>query len=56
MGTNAGAKILTGSTNFLVSEGEWGRVTGERGILLGEVIIALWIILVVFLTLNRGTW
>jgi hypothetical protein len=35
MGTNAGAKILTGSTTFLISEGEWGRVIGESGILLG---------------------
>jgi hypothetical protein len=52
MGTNAGAKMLTGSTHFLISEGEWGRLSGERGILLGLVIIALRVILVVFLTVK----
>jgi hypothetical protein len=35
MGTNAGAKIMTGSTDFLISEGEWGRIIGETGLLLG---------------------
>jgi hypothetical protein len=35
MGTNAGSKILTGGTAFLISEGEWGRIIGEFGALLG---------------------
>jgi hypothetical protein len=35
MGTNAGAKLLTGKTTFLISETEVGRLVGEQGILLG---------------------
>lgn len=41
MGTNAGAKILTGSSDFLISEGEWGRIIGEIGPLLGILFILL---------------
>jgi len=41
MGTNAGAKILTGSTDFLISEGEWGRLVGESGALLGISMIII---------------
>lgn len=45
MGTNAGAQLLTGQLGFLIAEGEWGRVVGEMGILLGLlfVIIRLYI-------------
>jgi len=39
MGTNAGSKLLTGNVMYLVSEGEWGRVIGEEGALLGLSII-----------------
>jgi hypothetical protein len=39
IGTNAGANLLTGKTVFLVSEGEWGRVIGELGPLLGILFI-----------------
>jgi hypothetical protein len=39
MGTNAGAKLLSGSTAYLVSETEWGRVTGEIGLPLGLIFI-----------------
>lgn len=39
MGTNAGAVLLTGKNVFLVSEGEWGRVIGEIGPLLGILFI-----------------
>lgn len=39
MGTNAGAKLMTGKTDFLVSEGEWGRIIGEMGLLLGLITI-----------------
>ncbi|WP_233207956.1 hypothetical protein [Siphonobacter sp. BAB-5405] len=35
MGTNAGAMLMTGKVNFLIAEGEWGRLIGEMGILLG---------------------
>lgn len=41
MGTNAGAKILTGKTLFLISEGEWGRLLGECGLLLGLAMILI---------------
>ncbi|SKB98433.1 hypothetical protein SAMN05660226_04143 [Parapedobacter luteus] len=39
MGTNAGAMLLSGRITFLISEGEWGRVIGEMGFLLGMTII-----------------
>src|SRR5207245_1971253 len=39
MGTNVGAKLLTGQTDFLISEQEWGRLIGEMGILLGLAAI-----------------
>ncbi len=39
MGTNAGAMLLSGKTTFLISEGEWGRLIGESGALLGIIII-----------------
>lgn len=41
MGTNAGAQMLTGKRDFLVSEGELNRVGGEQGFILGGGIIAL---------------
>ncbi len=41
MGTNAGSKLLTGGTTFLISEGEWGRVIGELGPLSGLMVIML---------------
>jgi hypothetical protein len=40
MGTNAGARILVGrSDKFLVSEGEWGRLVGEMGSILGTFVL-----------------
>lgn len=39
MGTNVGSMLLTGGTNFLISEGEWGRLIGEMGLLLGGSMI-----------------
>lgn len=41
MGTNAGAQMLSGSTKFLISEGELGRLGGEQGIVLGGGLIVL---------------
>ena len=35
IGTNAGAKFLTGRSMFLLSEGEWSRVFLENGPILG---------------------
>jgi hypothetical protein len=39
IGTNAGSVLLTGKATFLISEGEWGRLTGELGPLMGLIII-----------------
>lgn len=40
MGTNAGNKLLTGdTTGYLISEGEWGRLIGEMGPLMGLTVI-----------------
>ncbi len=48
MGTNAGAKLLTGkSDSFLVAEGEWGRLVGEMGILLGVILIYMRVAIIV---------
>ncbi|MBZ9731292.1 hypothetical protein LB467_16500 [Salegentibacter sp. JZCK2] len=50
MGTNAGAKILTGKRGdgvFLISEAEWGRVIGEMGVILGFTFIALRVSLII---------
>lgn len=41
MGTNVGAMLLTGRTQFLISEGEWGRLIGEMGPLLGILAILI---------------
>jgi hypothetical protein len=39
MGTNVGAQLLSGKTDFLIAEGEWGRIIGESGMLFGLFII-----------------
>lgn len=54
MGTNAGAHIMTGKRAFLVSEGEWGRLTGEMGFILGMLVILIRIGLV--MELFRKSW
>lgn len=41
IGTNAGAKIVTGQTTFLLAEGEWARLIFESGPVLGLAFI-LW--------------
>lgn len=41
MGTNVGSMLLTGKNQFLIAEGEWGRLIGEMGILMGLAVIAL---------------
>lgn len=41
IGTNGGAKFLTGRSLFLLSEGEWGRVVLESGPILGLAYL-LW--------------
>lgn len=54
LGTNAGAMIMTGERNFLVSEGEWGRLIGEMGFLIGMIVIIIRTFLVVVLI--RKAW
>ncbi|GAC1426326.1 MAG: hypothetical protein NVSMB7_02780 [Chitinophagaceae bacterium] len=41
MGTNVGAMLLTGKQVFLIAEGEWGRLIGEMGPLLGLTVILI---------------
>jgi hypothetical protein len=41
IGTNAGAKFLTGRSGFLLTEGEWSRVFLEMGPVLGVAYVAL---------------
>lgn len=41
LGTNAGAGLVSGSRQFLLSEGEWGRVIMESGPILGISYIVL---------------
>ncbi len=41
MGTNVGSMLLTGKIKFLISEGEWGRLIGELGPIMGMAIIFL---------------
>jgi hypothetical protein len=60
MGTNVGAMLLSGKTTFLIAEGEWGRLIGESGALLGLIIIFIRLALVAklsvlsFKKLNSG--
>ncbi|THH39283.1 hypothetical protein [Neolewinella litorea] len=47
-GTIVGATLLTGSSDtFLVAEGEWGRVIGEMGPLLGILTILTRVVLAI---------
>jgi len=39
MGTNVGSSLLTGERGFLISEGEWGRLIGEMGFVMGMMAI-----------------
>ena len=39
VGTNVGAVLLSGRAQFLLSEGEWGRVLSESGPLLGGAFL-----------------
>jgi len=41
MGTNVGSMLLTGQRTFLISEGEWGRLIGELGFLMGLLVILI---------------
>lgn len=39
IGTNVGSNLLTGQSLFLMGEGEWSRLIGEMGLLLGFTVI-----------------
>jgi hypothetical protein len=39
MGTNVGSMLLQGGFGFLIAEGEWGRMVGELGPLMGLIAI-----------------
>lgn len=41
MGTNVGSMLLTGDREFLIAEGEWGRLIGEMGPLMGLGVIII---------------
>jgi hypothetical protein len=47
IGTNGGAKFLTGRSVFLLTEGEWGRVVLESGPILGFAYL-IWRTVLVF--------
>ncbi|MCD0486860.1 hypothetical protein LPB86_01380 [Pedobacter sp. MC2016-14] len=35
MGTSVGSQLLTGKVSYLIAEGEWGRLVGELGAIMG---------------------
>ncbi|SFZ94029.1 hypothetical protein SAMN05428642_103524 [Flaviramulus basaltis] len=41
IGTNAGAALLTGERKFLIAEGEWLRMVGEMGFVIGVLVVLL---------------
>jgi len=49
VGTNAGAKFLTGRSGFLLTEGEWSRIFLEIGPILGLAYVGLRCALVVWI-------
>jgi hypothetical protein len=55
MGSNVGARLM-GAKGYLIAEGEWGRLMGERGVILGLLTIALRVILIVFLTFKSWSF
>jgi hypothetical protein len=52
IGTNAGAKFLTGRSMFLLSEGEWPRIFLESGPILGLAYVLWRCAIVVFVGLQ----
>ena len=55
LGSKVASKLLTGGTAaYLLPEGEWGRIIGEMGLLLGLLLILTRIGLV--LEFFKGSW
>ncbi|MEO3407481.1 hypothetical protein AAFN85_26415 [Mucilaginibacter sp. CAU 1740] len=53
MGTSVGSMLIAGDhTVYLISEGEWGRLIGEMGILMGFAVIIIRVVFVVNLGWN----
>lgn len=55
MGTNVGSQLLTGKLSFLIAEGEWGRIIGESGMILGLLIVLVRIQMSFILLFNSFT-
>ena len=56
MGTNAGSALLTGERAFLIAEGEWLRLIGELGFVMGIATILIRLVFcghIFFKGLNR---
>ena len=45
MGTNVAGQLISGKREFLIAEGEWGRVLGELGPILGLLFILIRIVI-----------
>ena len=41
LGTNVGSQLSLGTRKFIISEGDWGRIIGEMGPLIGLLLIGL---------------
>jgi hypothetical protein len=41
LGTNAGSMLQKGEVMYLISEGEWGRLIGEMGFIMGIAVILI---------------
>jgi len=41
MGTSFGSQLLSGKVSYLIAEGEWGRIIGELGLILGTGVIVI---------------
>ncbi len=51
VGTNVGAKLLTGQTDFFLAEDEWERVMSESGAILG----GMYLLIRILMTWQLGT-
>ncbi len=49
VGTNVGARLLTGELSFLLAEGEWARIFLESGPIIGLIYIILRVSICVYL-------
>jgi hypothetical protein len=55
LGTNVAAMLLSGERGFLTGEGEWGRIIGELGFLIGISVILIRLLLVIDLARKAYT-